>query len=72
MTEEMKRLAAENIALRSLLGAGCDANNEGPHSIVTRGSEQFCSACGETTRHGKTKAWFDEDRLARVIARATP
>jgi hypothetical protein len=65
---EAGKLAAENIALRSILGGGCDANGEGPHNIVVSGKHQFCSACGEDAKNGKVKPWVSEDRIARRIA----
>lgn len=62
-------LARENLALRCMLGGGCDVNNDGLHEIVKAPSGEFCHRCGEMTRNGKTKPWFNEDRLQRTIAR---
>lgn len=72
--EALERLASENIALRCLLGAGCDANEDGPHrTIVKNSTGEFCADCGEMTRNGKSKPWMDEARLQRVIDRlSTP
>jgi hypothetical protein len=64
----------ENIALRSMLGGGCDANNEGAHpSIVSTPGNRFCTECGETVDgRNRSKPWFSEERLERVKARLTP
>lgn len=67
----IEALAAENLALRCLLGGGCDANNDGPHTIIKQGKDEFCADCGEMTRNGKSRPWFNEARLARTITRAT-
>jgi hypothetical protein len=67
--DALAELVAENLALRCLMGGGCDANNDGLHTIVGKGKDEFCADCGEMTRNGKSKPWFDEDRLERTIAR---
>lgn len=63
------RLAEENIALRCMLSAGCDANDDGQHSCVKGASGEFCLQCGEMTRNGKSKPWFSEERLERTMSR---
>lgn len=62
-------LVAENLALRCLMGGGCDANDDGLHVVVRTGSGEFCCECGEMTRRGKSTPWFDESRLNRTIRR---
>lgn len=72
MTEAQKTeylALEENIRLRCLLGGGCDANNDGPHSCTGSGKSQFCTRCGENTINGKSKPWFDDARLDRTKAR---
>lgn len=64
-----EKLAKENLALRIMLGAGCDANNDGLHTIMGKGRDAFCTLCGEMTPSGKSKAWFSEERLERVLSR---
>ncbi len=65
----LDRAVKENIALRCMLSAGCDANNDGHHTIVKSGKDEFCAECGQMSRNGKTKPWFTEERLERIIAR---
>lgn len=67
--EGVEALVAENLALRCMLGGGCDANNDGLHTIIKQGRDEFCTECGEMTRNGKSKPWFNEDRLERTLAR---
>jgi hypothetical protein len=67
--DALARALEENIALRCLLGGGCDANNDGLHTTLGRGKDEFCIHCGEMTRNGKSRPWFDESRLERTIAR---
>ena len=59
----------ENIALRNMISGGCDANNEGPHTLYGHGSNSFCVDCGEMATRGKVKPWFDEGRLERAMQR---
>ena len=65
-----RELAMENIALRSMLGGGCDANDEGPHKPTYDGAgKSFCFACGEMlNKAGKSTPWLSEERLNRRIA----
>ena len=70
MSDELCRALEENVALRCLLGAGCDANNDGPHQTIVKGpSGEFCAECGEMTRNGKSKPWMNEARLERTMRR---
>lgn len=63
----------ENLALRCLLGGGCDANNDGPHqTLVVKGKERFCADCGDKVNDkGQSKPWFNNARLERATARLT-
>jgi len=61
--------AQETVALRVMLGAGCDANNDEHHEIIGTGKDAFCHKCGEMTPRGKSKAWFSEERMERIMNR---
>ena len=68
--DTLEALATENLALRTMLKGGCDANNDGPHELIGSGRDEFCHKCGEMTTRGKTRSlWVDEDRIERVVNR---
>lgn len=72
MGDPLDAALRENLVLRVMLGAGCDANNDGLHAIMNVGRDEFCTQCGEMTKGGKSKAWFSEERLERIKDRLTP
>jgi len=68
---ELAEVLKESIALRCLLGGGCDANDDGPHeTIVGKGRDKFCAKCGEMLdSKDRSKPWFHGGRLERAKAR---
>lgn len=65
----LEKALRENLALRCMLSAGCDANNDGGHTILGKAPDQFCMNCGEMTPRGKSKPWFSDERLERILNR---
>jgi hypothetical protein len=43
MSDALNAALQENIALRCLLGGGCNANNDGLHTIMGKGRDEFAS-----------------------------